>query len=51
MLFAPQQGTELRGRLREYANRAKETLVEVLLGICTSQKFRCNHSQYNEGVM
>lgn len=28
LLFAPQPGTELRGRLRNYANRAKEDLIE-----------------------
>jgi gas vesicle protein len=27
LLFAPQAGTELRGRLRDYANRAKEDLT------------------------
>ena len=27
LLFAPQPGTELRGRLRDYANRAKEDLA------------------------
>jgi len=28
LLFAPQPGSELRGLLRNYANRAKEDLVE-----------------------
>jgi len=28
LLFAPQHGTELRGRLRNYANRAKDDLFE-----------------------
>ena len=28
LLFAPQPGTELRGRLREYANRATDELME-----------------------
>ncbi len=28
LLFAPQQGSELRGRLRDYANRAKDDLFE-----------------------
>jgi gas vesicle protein len=29
MLFAPQGGTELRGRLRDYANRAKDDLLTI----------------------
>jgi gas vesicle protein len=29
LLFAPQQGTELRGRLRDYANRAKDDLMDM----------------------
>lgn len=29
MLLAPQQGTELRGRLRDYANRAKDELLDM----------------------
>ena len=29
MLLAPQQGTELRGRLRDYANRAKDDLLDM----------------------
>jgi gas vesicle protein len=29
MLFAPQRGTELRGRLRDYANRAKNDLLDM----------------------
>jgi gas vesicle protein len=29
MLFAPQRGTELRGRLRDYANRAKDDLLTI----------------------
>ncbi len=28
LLFAPQTGTELRGQLRNYANRTKDDLVE-----------------------
>ena len=28
LLFAPQPGTELRGRLRDYANRAKDDLAD-----------------------
>jgi gas vesicle protein len=28
LLFAPAPGTELRGRLREYANRAKDDVLE-----------------------
>ena len=28
LLFAPQAGTELRGMLRDYANRAKDDLME-----------------------
>ena len=28
LLFAPQPGTELRGRLRDYANRATDDLME-----------------------
>ena len=28
LLFAPQQGSELRGMLRNYANRAKDDLLE-----------------------
>lgn len=28
LLFAPQRGSELRGLLRDYANRAKDDLVE-----------------------
>ena len=29
MLLTPQQGTELRGRLRDYANRAKNDLLDM----------------------
>ena len=29
MLLAPQQGSELRGRLRDYANRAKNDLLDM----------------------
>ena len=29
MLLAPQQGSELRGRLRDYANRAKDDLLDM----------------------
>jgi len=29
MLLAPQQGLELRGRLRDYANRAKDELLDM----------------------
>ena len=29
LLFAPQPGMELRGRLRDYANRAKDDLVDM----------------------
>ena len=28
MLFAPQRGTELRGKLRDFTNRAKEDLTD-----------------------
>lgn len=28
LLFAPQPGTELRGRLRDYTNRAKEDVMD-----------------------
>ena len=28
LLFAPQRGTELRGRLRDYADRAKDDLLD-----------------------
>jgi gas vesicle protein len=28
LLFAPQQGSELRSRLRDYANRAKDDLMD-----------------------
>lgn|SRR5689334_2019108 len=29
MLFAPQRGIELRGRLRDYADRAKDDLLTI----------------------
>lgn len=51
LLFAPQRGTELRGRLRDYADRAKDELIKQGRGVWdTAVKRRKDYYEKGEEV-